>query len=400
MYDLWLQLFDETDWKSKARALFDFVDKEMHPVIGTVVVLILIFVGSKVVWASPKVRRTGLRLSLVTFLLFLGFEWYRADTLSKTELAEVALKAFNYAGFVLAVTWILLPVVSFVLEHMRLALAAFLGYGGYAIVTADNFSSDQLPDIGLRALVAVALTLIVAWIVHPIWDYIHDMLPRPKRRPKREDDEGYEDTEEEQPAEREGMPRRREADESRPSEPAPVEGAVLTARFPMPRVTASVDVVTELEIVSAPQTEDQRRRDRIRLQVEMAYVMATPQLGARLPREAFNELLTRYLGDHLPLEAVEENSRQLLLILQEQQKQSSPSVPPTSVTSVAVVTPPAASTGPATAALEELLRRVLEEQQRVTVIDGQSRFSHPDSATHAAQHSSSADTVPNGMRTN
>jgi hypothetical protein len=129
--------------------------------------------------------------------------------------------------------------------------------------------------------------------------------------------------------------------------------------------------------------------------------MATPHLGSRLPRQTFNELLDRYLGDQQPLEAVEDNSRQLLLFLQEHQQQAqataAPAAAPPTLTNVAVLaSAPAPATSPAVTVLEELLRRILEEQQRAAAAPAEIPF--PGRTTDLLPTSSShLDTVPNGQ---
>jgi hypothetical protein len=323
MFDLLQQLFSEPEFKAKLKALRDLVDMTPDGFLA-IIVCFLIFIGRKMVFASAEWRKNGLRAGIAVFLVVLGYEWWRAEVFGKEQLPLAALKAFNVGGLVLAGTWIVLPILSFVLSHFRLALAAFLGYAGYDLVTGGDFAVERFPDIALRGLVAVALVLLVAWIVHPIWDYIHALLPRPKRRTVEEEDRIAAPAVETTASHRE-LP---------PTPPPPVNV-----------VNTPLEVVPQTEV---PPTESQRRRDRIRLQVEMAYVMATPQLGSRLPREAFSELLQRYLGDHLPVEDIEENSRQLLQILQEQQKPGQtpqPTAPPSALL------------------LEELLRRLVDEQK-------------------------------------
>lgn len=428
MFDQIQQMFINQELSSRAQTLVNAYKE--HPAILSVAVVILIFIGSKVVALSPNTRKAGLRLGLFAFAVFFGYEWFQGDRSSDATAPVAALKAFNVGGFVLAATWIVLPVVSFVYTHLRLALAAFLGYIGYAVYKSEDLASVQaeFSSILLEALIAVAITLIVAWIVHPIWDYIRDLLPRPKPRPAREKDQ--EEPEEEEAQER---PRRRGRAEAHVAEPppapvpVPVPAPVVVAplpppvlapvpvpvhmAMPMPVAPAPMDIIaTDLELVSAPQTDEQRRRDRIRLQVEMAYVMSTPHLGTRLPREAFNELLQRYMGDHLPLEDVEENSRQLMIILQEHQKQTQAvpaPAPAPSLTSLAVLAPPPAPQyaipapapqtmavpAAAAVAIEELLRRILEEQRRTA--SSEARFA--DTADHVSHHPApTADIVPNG----
>src|SRR5262249_35622872 len=48
---------------------------------------------------------------------------------------------------------------------------------------------------------------------------------------------------------------------------------------------------------------------------ELTYVMAMPDIANQFPRDMFENWMQRYLGDHLPPEDVEENSRQLQMII-------------------------------------------------------------------------------------
>src|SRR5207244_4119347 len=64
-----------------------------------------------------------------------------------------------------------------------------------------------------------------------------------------------------------------------------------------------------------PPNEAQRRRDQARMQVELAYLRAAPEISARFARAMFDDFVQRYLGDQLPPEDVEANGRQLLAIL-------------------------------------------------------------------------------------
>lgn len=344
--------------------------------VMAVLVAGLIYIGRKVAAASPQVRKNCLRLSIAIFLLVFGYEYFfhiGAETFTAREYLPVTfLKSFNAGGLVLGVTWIVLPVLSFVLNHFRLALASFLCYAGYAVYNTADFTDINYADHAVHASIVVAVTLVVAWIVHPIWDYIHDLLPKPKPREERTEEE---------------RPRRPEL------APQPVAAAVplpapLPSPPPVPAPAPPPDVlVPQLELVSGPATDESRRRDRIRLQIEMAYIMAAPQLGMRLPREAFNDLLSRYLGEHLPIEDVEENSRQLMLILQEHQKQAQSAAPaaPPALTSVAVLAPtPAPAVAPTAAALEVLLRRILEEQRQVGVVETETRFKNGEAGENGA----------------
>lgn len=304
----WLDFFNNPDWNGKLRALLASLDTADPRFLG-VIVAIALFVGSKVVSGQPSLRRLGLRFGAGTFLAYLGYAYASGMSFESAELPGLALRAFNAGGIVLGFTWIVLPVLNFLLTHLRVAIAAFLGYGAYALWNADNFSAEHLQEIGLRGLIAVALALVVAWILQPIGDYIRSMLPQPKAPPKEDGDP--------EPKPR-WRGRRRRAPETMPAEtPAPAAPAIATVLASQLEILSS-----QLEQIAPQSVDGQRRRDRVRLQVEMHYVLAVPHLGGRLTREVFDEFVNRYLGDHLPPEVVEENSKQLLAILHERQRQA------------------------------------------------------------------------------
>lgn len=305
MFDPWD--FINAELSGKVRTVISSLDAT-DPWLLAVPIFVAVFLGSKMVGGQPHLRRLGLRLGVAVFLVYGGYRFYQAGGFS----ARMAIEAVNAGGFVLAVTWTLLPIITFVYAHLRLALAAFIGYTGYALATATEFSQDQLSGIALRGLVAVGLALLVAWILHPIWDFFRDLLPRPSRQ------SGANGEEEELPARLGRRSRRRRGLETRKIEPE------ITIRpAPMPPVPAPPTPVTvPPPNPSAEQVEMQRRRDRTRLQIELAYVLALPRIGERFARATFDDFVQRFLGDHLPLEDVEANGRQLLEILQEHQRQA------------------------------------------------------------------------------
>lgn len=320
MIDMW-DLLNQMDVQSKAKSLLASIDTA-DPRFLAALVAILIYLGSKIVSGQPGLRALGLRLGVATFLLYGGYAYYFAATPENESLGWLALRAANVGGAVLAVTWITLPIMSFILSHFRIALAAFLGYGGYAIITAESFDTEQLPGIALRGLVVVALTLLVAWIVQPVLEFFRDLLPRPAAK---DDDKSSGFQRKLRRARRERTMMRQPAD------------------------TVKTDLVDPVELAdSMLQAEAQRRRDKARLGIELAYAMAMPDIAARLPRPAFDELLHRFLGDQVADDDIEENLAQLQLILQQHHKPARPE--------------------PEFTDLEELGRWFLEEQSRIQVL--------------------------------
>lgn len=281
MHDV-LQWMTSVDLGGLARTLLGFVEGA-DPCFVCLVVAVLVFLGSRMVAGQPAIQGWGLRLAAAAFLLYGGYAWFAGEGGPRTPGA-VALRAGCVAGCVLAATWTVLPVLSFVHGHLRLALAVFLGYGGYALIAAGEYSAEILPVLALKALFATGLALVVAWIVEPFWNFLSKhLLPQ---RPPRPVETDAPDT---APVE---APRRRRT-------------TVVLAALPM-----------------AESEEAQRRRDRARLQLELAYVQALPAVAAWFPRPTYEDFTRRHLGDHLPPAEVEDNAHQLQAALTQHREQA------------------------------------------------------------------------------
>jgi hypothetical protein len=312
MLDVW-ELLKNVDWASKLQPILASMEAT-DPRFLALLVVIFGYLGSKMVSGQPALRALGLRLGAVAFLLYGGYAYYEAGSAQPRDYLSIGLRAFNAGAGVLAFTWITLPIFTFVYNHLRLALAAFLGYGVYAIIRDGGFDSDQLPLIAAQGTIAVALTLVAAWIVHPIWDFIKEMLPKPPVRP-----------------EVAALP---PAPQPAPIPPPPLPPPLPPALppeytawqnrlvVPQPKPEPPAMQHPPALTVSPLELETQRRRDKIRLRIELAYLMAMPAIAHRFPRPVFDDFVHRYLGDHLPADDVEENGRQLEMILHEHQRQA------------------------------------------------------------------------------
>jgi len=355
MLDLW-DLLKDIDYAAKLKPLLDSLDGNNQGFVALLVIF-FVYLGSKMVSGQPGLRALGLRLAAVTVLLFGGYAWFETRETPNRDYLSIGLRCFNASGLVLALTWIVLPVVSFFYAHLRLALAAFLGYCFYGIVLEGNYDPNVFPLIASKALVAVGLTLVVAWILHPIWDWIKAMLPEPAPKP----------------APVPAAPSVAPPAIAVVSPTAPVLAPVSPPTFPLrpepvtwqPR-PGDYPVVPRQEPLTATvgpaNLELQRRRDKIRLKLEMAYVLAMPAITSRLPRPVFDDFMHRYLGDHLPPEDVEEHGRQLELILHEYQQQAQATTESRSLLFVQEHQQAQAAAEPRS--VEDLFRRFLDEQQR------------------------------------
>src|SRR5262249_22874302 len=143
-----------------------------------VVVAVLVFLGSRMVAGQPSVQGWGLRLGAIAFLLYGSYAWFAAEPDGSRLLGPLVARSACVGGVVPAAAWITLPVLAFLQQHLRLAVAVFLLYGGYAILTAGEYDPDELPGIALRGLFASSLALVVAWILAPVWTFLKNFLPQ------------------------------------------------------------------------------------------------------------------------------------------------------------------------------------------------------------------------------
>ncbi len=283
MTDL-LQRLSHADFDSAARNLLGFLDSADPCFLG-LVVGILVFFGSRMVAGQSSLQNWGLRLAATAFLVYGGYLWFSGKLEDGTPLWRHGVRCGAAAGVVLALAWIVLPVLSFVHRRLRLALAVFLGYGGYVAVSGNEASAEHFSIAALHGLAAAALALVVAWIIDPFWTpLVRQLLPAKPGK-----DKPTEDT---------------------PSLnlPLPVRHAMM---LPAPVVLHNLETPSDA----------QRRRDRARMQLELAYLQAMPAIGAWMSRPLFDDFLRRHLGDHQPPEDVEDNARQLLTVLVQHREQ-------------------------------------------------------------------------------
>jgi hypothetical protein len=304
----WITSNELTD---RARAALDFLNGADLCFLGLVVAF-LVFLGSRTVAGQPAVRGWGLRLAVATFLLYGGYLWF-AGTESPRPLWQLGARAGCAAGAVLALAWIVLPVLTFIHGHLRLALAVFLGYGAYELVTAGGYVPEQFPGLALRGLLASGLALVIAWILAPVLGFVRGLVPQRAVR-------------------------------AVPDTPALPLPAQTPHRSPY-RPTTLVLPITEPETSARRESDAQRRREKARMQVELAYMQGMPSVGGWFPRKAFDDFIQRHLGDPLPPEDVEEAACQLESVLGKHQGGS----------------PTPAEFG----SLEELGHWLLDEQQRI-----------------------------------
>lgn len=244
----------------------------------------LVGLGHKMAVGNRLVYGWGLRLAALAFLIQAGIALVQAGGLDALPVSSALGRSALVGGGVLATIWILLPIVLFVYTNFRFGLAGFAGYFVYAVVTTAAISSEAMPGIALRGGLVAGLAMVLAWIFRPIWEFIASLwLTRSAARQTEKATDKVDDPR---------LSRR---------ERRLLRLARLRAR--KAELAATAD---------GPQDqESRRRRDKARLDAELAYLLAAPHLAGSFPREMFDAWVQRYLGNRLPPEEVEENSWQV-----------------------------------------------------------------------------------------
>ncbi len=308
-----LESLRSIDLAASAREVLTFIDGT-DPCFVALIVGLFVLLGSKMAAPYPALYSWGMRLGVAAFLIYGGYSYFALGGFDTQDLLKVAVRGFIAAGLVLAPFWIVLPVLTFVYARLRLALAAFLIYAGYAFVSLGGFDAEQLPAVALRSLIAAGLVLVVAWILQPVIDFVAVPLFGKGKQPQ-------------------------------PWAPPPAR----PAQEPRPTRAPQQAVRREGRDAAECTGEAPRRRTKSRLRAEVLYARHEPDVGDRFTRFMFDEFVERYLGDRHAPEDVEEHLLQLEEILRAH----------------AVRPRPPESFGD----LAELTRWYLSEQKRLSVLD-------------------------------
>ena len=302
-----VDLLQDIDLSHAGEQLLTFIDTS-DPYLVVAVLGVLTLLGSRMSAPFPSLRSWGLRIAAATVLLYLGYAYFTNGPFTAEEWPRVLLRGVNAAGFVLAPLWIVFPVLLFVYTRLRLALAAFLAYVAYAWVSGEPLDAENFSRVLIQASIASGLTLIVAWILQPITDFIaKHFLPAPKQQ-----------TAQQQVAPQPIAPQPSHAlvpvpQPQAPAAPSPTADHSANLRAEAAEILQARKM--QLHNASEQQADDKRRRQKARFKAELSYTLHEKTLGKLFPRKMFEEFLNRYLGDHLEPAVVEENAVELDSIL-------------------------------------------------------------------------------------
>lgn len=285
----------DVDLSGLLHGAWDLVERADACFVGCVVA-VLVCLGHKLSSGHRHLYGWGLRAGLAAFLGYGGYGLWQAGGFDRSLLPHLAARSAIVGGAALAFVWIFFPIVLFFVRYFRLGLAGFLIYGGVVLTASASIEEQDFAELALRGGLVGLLVMLVAWILQPFLD-----LVAPRWLGRRQ--------EENRPAPREGSVARTREERRRNRKQARIE-AQQAAREVRSPAADDPDLLLEMRC----------RRDKARMVVEMTYVTAEADVRHLIPREILESWMQRYLGDHLPPEEVEENSRQLLAVFQQQQQ--------------------------------------------------------------------------------
>ena len=309
----WFQTIDFAPTGQKVLALVDATD----PCFLGSVLAVLVLLGSKMSSPYPALRTWGLRVALAAALVYVGYTWF-TQPIKPNDWWMVLARAGVVAGLVLAPLWIIFPVLLFVYGRLRLALAAFLGYGLYAWLTADKpLTQEDLPLLTLQAGIASGLAVLVAWILQPVIDFVSkNLFPKINK------------TEPQAPAQQQPAPQPASLPiPAAPQKqlPAPATPAPSAAQLPE-ELLALFRPRADQKQPEKEEADKRRRRQQSRMKVELCYALHEPILAPSLPRDKFEEFVNRYLSDEFEPEIVESCAQYLEAMLFQQASNIQPMV--------------------------------------------------------------------------
>lgn len=226
--------------------------RNADPYLVALVVTLFNLLGWKMASLYPPLRSWGLRLAAAVFLIHAGYAYFTQLDVTSQDLPRIGLNALIAANVTLAPMWTIVPVLFFIYGHLRVALAAFLLYGGWAVATAETLDRDVMTSIALRALLASGLALVVAWILQPVIDFLRTHLLSRLRPPVQ------------------------------PSSDKPVARETTA-----PAAEASPD----------PEAQAVLHGQRARVEAELLYSLHGPDIVNRLEHKILYDLFRRYLTD-------------------------------------------------------------------------------------------------------
>lgn len=182
---------------------------------------------------------------------------------------------------------------------IRIAAVAFVLFAIMDLLRVKSPTAQDLLWALVRALFASALALGPAWIILAICGFLYTNLKRARNQARIRADKRQRKRQAEQ-QERQAERQEREFERSAPErEQARREAAELH----------------EEELKAAA------RRENARVACELLYNLYAPDLLDRLPRDAVDDFVAKYMRDGQPIELVEERAAQLQAMIQQHYEQ-------------------------------------------------------------------------------
>lgn len=171
-----LDYVQETDFSGQALEVVYWVNAADPGFLGVLVAL-AVCLGHKMALGHRMAYALGLRLGVLTLLGHGGYTIFKAGGFATSDLPHLLGRSFLWAGIVLALAWIVLPFFLFVVCYFRHGLIGFVGYGVYGLVTAESLENEALTGIAWRGLLVAGLTMVIAWVLQPVFDFFATRWP-------------------------------------------------------------------------------------------------------------------------------------------------------------------------------------------------------------------------------
>jgi len=188
---------------------------------------------------------------------------------------------------------------------VRTAAAVFLLFAITKFVEPESLTARNLLWAVVHALFAAGLVLGPTWILLAIAAFLHRSISDGHKRARRRADELK--------AERDK--RKREDDRRQQA---------LDERLTPEREQALREAQARHQAEEEEKTRVTQRREDARVACELLYNLHAPDLKERFPKEAFEDFVSKYMGDEQPPELVEQRAGQLQSTIQQHYQQVNP----------------------------------------------------------------------------
>jgi hypothetical protein len=183
---------------------------------------------------------------------------------------------------------------------IRIAAFTFLAYAAHAMYSSLPLTTADWITLVIRSLTAAGLVLGPAWILLAVGAFAsRQVVPALARLASR-------------------------LASARPSVTAHAQLTPVSADSSTADSESAADRSAEQEEAIQKVAQANKRRSDARIACELLYNLYAPEIGARFPRDQFDDLVKRYLADEQSPDILEERAAQLQATIQQHYEQVNP----------------------------------------------------------------------------